>query len=468
MHKYKPSIDCGINSFLDPTYLPLDLIYRSDDEIETALCTYMKMQHTCTTCHIEIHIGGASYDCNHQLCLDCIYKILCVPDDYAPKCPVCKASLLRIKYRMMLPGAPIKPNKSAETAIYAKWMSLNRMSVNNEDIMQAIAARNLRQGKMASTATATTTTATAATATTTAAPVSPIADMLKESETADTSSKISEVQKAPEVPAVQKVTVVSKAKAKAPEAIEITGNPEIDLTDAEYDELIDRKISQNLEDFTYMVPKIYMNNLSALMSHRDELLLRYHPYNLLSGDATLADVNLCIMMVSKAKAGLINAIGFDDNIKEWIERLTKKDQIHLVLGIVRTTYEFKRRVFSVLDELKASGFPDKFDKIVLEKLVRKHMGNWCVSGEIELVINSINLARKVDLDDIELYGEQTVEEMLDSEKINEFIQKRKKGQGLSNDRKEILKDMQYLMKTEPILGPPGVVVNNDVCQIIED
>jgi len=302
-------------------------------------------------------------------------------------------------------------------------------------------------------------------------------DVLKTPEIPNTS----DVLKTPEVPAVPAVPAVPTVPtpptlptAPTVPVVKVTEIPisnfetPPDLTEAEYDELIDKKISQCLEDFTYMVPKIYMNNLSALMSHRDELLLRYHPYNLLSGDATLADVNLCIMMVSKAKAGLINAIGFDDNIKEWIQRLTPKDQIHLALGLVRTTYEFKRRVFGVLDELKGHGFPDKFDKLVLEKTVRKHMGNWCVSGEIELVINSINLARKVELDDIELYGEQTVEEMLDSEKIGEFIEKRKKGQGLSNDRKEILKDMQHLMKVNPSTAAPGVVVNNDECQIVED
>lgn len=414
MNRFKPTIDSGINSFLDPSYQPYEIVSLPTDEIETLLCGYMKTLHNCSLCKTEIHLGGSSYDCNHQLCLECIYKILSIPDNYTPICPVitrnasCNASLLRIKYRTYVPAIPSKTNKAAETAIYGKWMNLNRLSsVTSKDIIDTIARR-------------------------------------PKSATITTTNSVTEV-------------------------MNITGNPEVDLTEEEYDELIDNKISQSLEEFTYMVPKAYMNNLSTLMSHRDELLLRFHPYNLLGGDATLADVNLCIMMVSKAKAGLINAIGFDANIKEWIQRLTKKDQVSLVFGLVRTTYEYKRRIFNVFDELKASGFPDKFDKNVLEKVVRKNMGAWCVSGEIELAINSINLARKVEIDDIELYGEQTIEDFFESKKIDSFIQRRKKGQGLPADKKEILKDMQHLMKSPEVLAQKSpIVVNNDECQIEEE
>lgn len=249
---------------------------------------------------------------------------------------------------------------------------------------------------------------------------------------------------------------------------------ELDSNSPEEEAQMDDRITKGLTNFTKRVPKSYMNNLSAVLNQRDELLLRHHPYNFLGGDASMADIGLCITMVSKAKAGLMSATGLDDNIKEWMKRLTKRDQICLALGLCRTTIEYKRRMYQVIEELKERGFPEAFDRDVVVEVVRKRFEPWTVSGETELVINSINLARKIDVDPIDLYGELTVEEVQEREKIDGFFKRRQEGHGVvlddRKDRAELLQEMEEYLEEEKRRAErdPGVVVENEDCTIVEE
>ncbi len=248
---------------------------------------------------------------------------------------------------------------------------------------------------------------------------------------------------------------------------------ELDGDSPEDEEEMDDRITEGLTNFTRRVPKSYMNNLNAVLSQRDELLLRYHPYNFLGGDASMADISLCITMVSKAKAGLMIATGLDENIKDWMKRLTKRDQICLALGLARVTIEYRRRMYLVIDELESQGFPNAFDRDVVVAAVRKYFEPWTVSGETELIINSINLARKVEVDPLDLYGETTVEDVREREKIDEFFKRRRDGHGVNldsrQDRAAMLQEMEEYLEEERKKDErdPSIVVENEECTIAE-
>jgi len=380
--------DCGINSSLDPDYHPLSLIHKPVEEIEYIMSRYTLNLKTCAKCDHEIHIGGHSYWCDHEFCIECIYDV--ISETLYPKCPAegCDASFSQITYRDHIPASPVKRGKNGS------------------------------------------------------------------------SSKIS--------------ARFGEKEARIYSLWQQTLNlDELDSDRPEDEIAMDNRITEGLTNFTRRVPKSYMNTLSSVLSQRDELLLRYHPYNFLGGDASMADISLCITMISKAKAGLLLATGLDENIKEWMKRLTKNDQVSLALGLSRVSLEYKRRMYMVIDDLEKRGFPEAFERDVVVKVVRQYFEPWTAAGETELVINVVNLTRKIDIDPIDLYGPTTVEEILEREKIDEFFKRRRAGHGIKldsrQDRMTMLKEMGDYLDEESAKEKrePGVVVENEDCTIAE-